>query len=303
MGRKQNKKIIVLILCLLLLSSCNHAIIPSENKNSSIVPENITLMEPSRNAIYSELTEDERREVEALLNANKVELTDNKQVAVKHQIANKLYTEFIYYYLLNERGDSLWNSLLLEDKVIGLKTVYKNYISEEASEIINSFLDKYRNSEHVPHYISPVFFGYSESGLRVVIIMTNSKKGGYTYNNAIDYIRDDNFESNILRSIWALDKKYICDIYVEDLTSQKERSKIELQPYIVNGKEHIPVERTNKLPQKTKDFLDYYGRKIATDSTINYNMWNMFFFENDIDGFDLTVDGEAISIVNTVSDL
>lgn len=32
-------------------------------------------------------------------------------------------------------------------------------------------------------------------------------------------------------------------------------------------------------------------------------MWNMFFFENDIDGFDLTVDGEVISIVNTVSDL
>ncbi len=263
--------IIILVLIVLSMSSCVETT-PEPTDSTKII--NSFSPTPTESLVASIDTSTPKPENSNMINEIIV-LTDEE----KRTISEKLFTEYKEYVDELDNKYSLYNEVMACGKLIGLQGIYRPYLTDEEIKFIESNVITNSNTEN-----GSIYFGYLESGLFIIGLISPKEAEYIKYAPVINQIRNDDNEDILL---WTLDKipdyeDYLTiDVYIEDLSNKRDFLKYEVdlfdrynlkqqQIYILDSDEIIAT------------FGDY-NRVISNEKNL-LNEWKIHIFESKIWG-------------------
>lgn len=251
--------------------------------------------------------------------------TDVRNEEWKADVAKRLYKEFCEFYsnMPNDdyvdtyhkgitygyqqaryNGKTGYSRLMAADRACGILTVYGDYLTEEELKDVKTKAEEVRNELFDRAIVN---FGYSESGLHFMTINYASDSYYYDQKFAANQVRDLPEESDFLMDCVSETGNQLLDVFVEDLSADKENISIEpiLSDCIEKGK-FIKTKRLSAIDEKLTGFLKDRDRNCITDENVSLKngSWNLFPFKGNsaVDSVIIKNGDEELELFNAALD-
>ena len=275
----------MLCICVFSLNGCNR--IPQKTANSEKAE---TLL----SNIYS---------VQREVNEKQTESTDDSW---KYDVAERLYEEFCHFYeyrnadMSNDEyyvnyGEPLrqhtyanYNVIMAADRAEGV-IVYQNYLSEDK---VSYVLEKSDELNKKLDWCDKVCFGYSKTGMHYIAIMYNHVTNSHYSSPMCDKIRGDYNETDFMDEVFG-ESLYVQDIFVEDLSKQKNEFDLQLQ-FSNDFYFEREFEPLAEISFEVRNIIIKYDRNFKSNktATVKNSTWNIWVTERLVDYLSITCDGE-----------
>ncbi len=275
----------ILTICVFLLNGCDNEL---QKITDSDNPENTINDTPIATTEYNE---------------SQTEPTDDSW---KYEVAERLYEEFCYFY--EHRNDDMsndeyyvnygkplrqhtytnYNVIMAADRAEGV-IVYQNYLSEDK---ISYVLGKSDELNEKLDWSDRICFGYSKTGMHYVAIMYNHITNSYYSSPMCDKVRGDYNESDFMDEVFG-ESLYVQDIFVEDLSKQKNEFNLELQ-FSDDFYFECEFGPLAEISSEAKNIIIKYDRtfKSNKNATVKNSTWNIWITERLVNYLSITCDGE-----------
>ena len=222
----------------------------------------------------------------------------------KYEVAERLYKEFCYFY--EHRNDDMsndeyyvnypeplrqhtytnYNVMMAADRAEGV-VVYRNYLSEDKVRYV---LEKVDELNEKLDWVYRVCFGYSKNGMHYIAILYNHVTNSYCSSPMCDKIRGDYNESNFMDEVFS-QSHYVQDVFVEDLSKQKNEFDLELQ---FSNDFYFEFEPLEEISSEVKNIITKYNRNFISNknTTVKNGTWNVWMTERLVGYLSITCDGE-----------
>ncbi|KPV61216.1 hypothetical protein QJ48_01030 [Paenibacillus sp. A3] len=208
----------------------------------------------------------------------KVEQQVRTHVLSNDEIAKKLlqeYKELVHELETNaDSKDNQWRLIMAADKANGILNVYGDYLKDSDVDWV---IENQKKLEGKLSSESPVYFGYSSSGIHVMAIRS-SESGNQKYARLINSVRNDSNEAALLSTLLEEYNTAGFDVFVEDLTGSGTDPTMMIQSVkMEDGSIKKVAAPMTSISDELKAFLMKNNRMV--EGNIKDKTWKMFLFD------------------------
>jgi|GEM_PF-3465406 len=284
----------IIFLLALSLYGCNQSDSTSKVSPQTVVPSNVITtgtQTPSKNSPDVNPTSEKNSAA-----TNREILETGK----RQEIAAALLSEFRENYnkLENAEGDKV-EMLTASDRANGLKIFnLTDMLAQELERGKKNILSNINES--------PVFSGYSKTGVHFIAIVQPIGQPQEIYRQAIDAIRGENNETDLLLTLLQppdsrMEIVYAMDLYAEGLLQPREQYHIEISEESGSIVQH-PISDPLHYDAFVADTITQtYNREMDNEiNTIKNKQWKFFLFKVILNHpqFTISIDGEQVSLTH-----
>jgi hypothetical protein len=256
-----------------------------------LIDENVNFPAEEAVSIIDPLSEAQKVEIaQTLMEDFKFQLSKiEEELALQREVTEKEKQEDKYVKPYEGRHDNrhalnvLYHSTVATDKLLGLRGVFRNSISDEDDAFISNAYKKIIKGD-----LSIVYSGYSQSGIHVIMLLPFSTSGSLDYARAIINIRNDENENDIMFNQGGK------DIYVEDLTNKRSEFVVDFYDEETGILTHFPNMEENNTRKE-------YNRVWTSNGILKDRTW--YLFSGVGSTLTVVVNGEKIKLRNSYYDV
>ncbi len=218
---------------------------------------------------------------------DKIVIPDEEIEERKKQVAHELFEDFKIRVQEIEKKEQDNYEILVDDVVIASgKThaldIYKWYLGDDER---NWYIEKKVEVRNRLEGFSTVYFGYTKSGLEIIVLATPTMTNNFYYSSVMDKIRNDDNITNLLFEIGrirvgsGISRYYTLDVYVKDLLEYREEFEIEIS-ISFRGDTYYPI---NDIENDQIDaILAKYNRNLDDTNIIKNEQWKLYLFDEEL---------------------